>query len=89
MVLTMLMLWIIGLNFAICEPGERVTNQFDQFDMKLGRCEWHKLPVEMQRMYLIFVSDTQQPKNLQSYGGIAATRDTFKTVFQLKEILSF
>ena len=74
--------WVFILNFVIGEFGQRVTDQFEQFGMEFGSCDWHKLSIEMQRMYLIFLSDTQQPKNLQSYGGIFCTRETFKNVFQ-------
>lgn len=72
--------WLIVVSLAICEPGERVTHQFEQFCVEFGRCEWYKLPIEMQRMYLIFLSDTQQPQNICSYGGIVCTRETFKKV---------
>lgn len=66
---------------AICEPGQRVTNQFECFGAEFGRCKWNKLPIEIQRVYLIFLTDTQQPKILQSFGGMhKCTRDTFKQV---------
>ena len=80
-ILSVMIFWVFAFNFAICEPGERVTDQFEQFGEEVERCEWNKLPIEMQRMYLIFLSDTQQPVNIRSYGGILCTRDTFKTVF--------
>lgn len=73
--------WVFFYVFAICEPGERVANQFNEFGMKFERCEWSKLSaIGMQQMYLIFLSDTQHPRNLQTYGGIQCTRDTFKRV---------
>ena len=84
MVLSLALFWIFVLNFAICESGERITHQFDQFHIEIGRCEWNKLPIEMQRMYLIFLSDTQQPVNIRSYGGILCTRETFKKVISIK-----
>lgn len=59
-----------------------MTNQFEQFGLEFGRCEWNNLPIELQRMYLISLSDTQQPKNIQTYSGIMCTRDTFKKVLQ-------
>lgn len=81
MILLILILWIFQLDFVTCESGERVINQFDKFGLEAGQCEWNKLPIKMQRMYLIFLSDVQQPKNFQSYAGIKCTRDTFKQVF--------
>lgn len=73
--------WVFFYVFAICEPGERVAHQFDQFGVEFSRCDWNKLTsIGMQRVYLIFLSDTQQPRNLQTYGGIECTRETFKKV---------
>ena len=80
MILSMLLCWVFFYDSIICESGERVTDQFDQFGQEVERCEWNKLPIEMQRMYLIFLSDTQQPVNIRSYGGIICSRDTFKMV---------
>lgn len=72
--------WIFVLTLAFCDPGQRVTNQFEEFGEELSRCDWYSIPIEIQRIYLIFLSDTQQPKIIQSYGGIACTRDTCKKV---------
>ena len=77
---TILVILTIVFGFVVCESGERVTNQFDMIDDELGRCDWHKLPIKMQKMYLIFRSDTQQSKNITSYGNIVCTRETFKRV---------
>lgn len=79
-ILTMVVLWIFTFILIVCEPGEQVTYQFDQFSVEFHQCKWHKLPIEMQRMYLIALSDMQQAKNIQSYCGIICTRDTFKQV---------
>lgn len=74
--------WVFFYIFMICEPGQRVTDQFQNFGIEFERCEWNKLPSEMQQMFLILLSDTQQPKNLQTYGSIECTRETFKKVFE-------
>lgn len=64
----------------ICEPGEWVAAHFEGFSKKLEQCNWHLLPIDIKRLYLIFLIDTQQPINIQCYGGILCTRDTFKKV---------
>lgn len=71
---------VFGLVFLACEICERVSTQFEMFGEELARCNWHKLSMEMQRVYVIFLKDTQQPANIDSYGGIQCTRITFKTV---------
>lgn len=81
MAMSTVILWIIVFNLVICEAGQRMTDQFDQHHMEFAQCNWNNLLIEMRRMYLIFLSDTQQPENFQSYGGILCTRDTFKKVF--------
>lgn len=81
MVLSMLALWVFALSFILCEFGQRVTDQFEEYSVEFDRCKWNNLPIEMKRMYLVFLSDVQQPKNIQSYGRIVYTRQTFKRVF--------
>lgn len=78
--LLMMTFWVLVFNLAICEPGQKVTDQFDQFDEELNRCKWNELSIGMRRMYLIFLSDAQQSVNIKSYGGIACTRETFRKV---------
>lgn len=80
MILALIVLWIFGFNWAMCGTGERVANQFEQFGVEFNRCEWNKLPIKMQRMYLIFLLEIQQPKILRSFGGIKCTSETFKQV---------
>lgn len=80
-VFMMLAFWIFGVLFLMCELGERVTNQFIMFGEENQQSDWHMLPIKMQRMYLVFLLDTQQPKNTCCYGRISCTRDTFKQVF--------
>lgn len=71
---------VFGLIFLMCEPGERVSTQFQLFDDELVRCNWYKLSIKLRQMYLIFLSDTEQPMNIVSYGGIQCTRETSKNV---------
>ena len=82
MSMSVTLILVFGYNFVICELGERVTDQFDQFGEELAQCEWNELPIEMQRMYLIFLSDTKHRLNIRSYGGIICTRETFKMVIR-------
>ena len=76
----MLAFWVFGLVFVACEFGERMTDQFESYGEELERCDWNLLPIEMQRMYLIFLTDTQQIKTIQCYFGIVCSRETYKKV---------
>lgn len=81
MILSMLILWIFVIILITTEFGERVTFQFERFGVEFEQCKWNNLPIEMQRIYLIFLLDTQQPQNIQSFGGIPCTRKTLEQVF--------
>lgn len=72
--------WGFGIIFIACEYGERMTDHFEKFDEKLGRCDFYKLPIEIQRMYLIFSSDTQQMRTVHCYGGVICSREIYKKV---------
>lgn len=74
------MFWSIAAIAAICECGERVTEQFHLYNDKLNRCKWYCLPLDLQRMLLIFMCDAQQPAFVQGFGSIICTRDAFKAV---------
>lgn len=54
--------------------------QFEIFGKEFDRCDWYALPIELQRIYLISLSDTQQPETIQSFGGIVCSRDSYKKV---------
>lgn len=74
------MLWAFVMIFIFCGQSEQMINEFDAFNQKLGQCTWYLLPPKMQQMYLIFISNTQQPKIIRGYGNILCTHDTFKKV---------
>lgn len=68
------------LSIIICEPAQWVTNNFEQCGDVLEECDWYLLPIELQRLYLIFLLDAQQPVHIQCYGGVVCSRETFKKV---------
>lgn len=39
---------ITSYIFILCEPGARMTNQFDIFSDEVNKCDWHLLPIELQ-----------------------------------------
>lgn len=82
--------------FFNSELGERVTLQFNAFNELLCQSEWYLLPLDVQRMLVIFMMDTEQPAVIQGYGNIECTRASFKKVdifagkqieFDLKKLL--
>lgn len=72
--------WSFIIIFCVCEFGERLTQQFDMFDVTLCECTWYLMPIELQRMLVIVMSNARQPIHMSSYGGIQSTRNSFKQV---------
>lgn len=75
-----LSLWVFGVLFIVCDVGERMICLFGVFGEEVERCDWYRLPIEMQRMYSILLSDTQQSKCITCYGDIQCKRETSKKV---------
>lgn len=76
--------WSFTIIFFYCHFGAMVCNQFSNFDDELCQCHWYLFPVEVQKLLLIFMSDSQQSTYIRGYGGILCTRDSFKNVIFLR-----
>lgn len=63
-----------------CECGERVINQFTEFDKLICECDWYTFPIELQRMLLTFMTSTQQPPIIHGFANAACTRESLKAV---------
>lgn len=74
------MFWSFAMCAFFCECGERVSQQFNQFDDEIHRCHWYALPIQIQKMHLIFMQDTQQPIIIRGYPNIWCSREIFKMV---------
>ena len=72
--------WAFGLIGCFCELGEMVTKLFDKFNVRLYQCDWYLFPIEVQRMLVVFMSDTQQPVFVHASGNIQCIRENFKKV---------
>lgn len=81
--LSVLLCWLAIIMSSLCEPGEMVINAFEGISDEVIQCDWYALSPKLQRMYVIFLSDTQNPKKLLSYGGLACERATLKRVSTL------
>lgn len=75
-----LFFWSFFLVTFFCLIGEMVTNQFAQFHEGMCHSNWYSYSLEMQRLYLIFIADTQHAPAIAGYGNVLCTRETFKKV---------
>lgn len=85
----LILCWGFFSVFFFCECGTILTAKFATFDYELWQCDWYLFPYEMQRILTLFMSNTQNPATLFSYGNFECTRDTFKRVICLFFRLSF
>ena len=74
--------WAFALIACFCEFSHIMSEEFNRFNDELNKSEWYLIPIEMQRIYLIFLLDTQQLTVVCGFGNIFCTRDTFKSVNQ-------
>lgn len=71
---------VLSFVYLLCEPGEMMIGRFAKFEDQLGQFDWYLLPIEVQSLFMVFVSNAQNPIKICSYGGIMCERETAKKV---------
>lgn len=79
---------VFGMIFIACEFNQEVTDKFETFNDKFVECNWYSYDIELQQMFLIFASNTQQPVFIRGYGNLLCTRETYKKVIHFIRILN-
>lgn len=81
--------WSFVFIAVYAEFGQKLTEEFERFHFELNRSNWYQFPIDIQRMLLIVLPNSQQPMTI--HGIISCTRETFKEVgffgFEKKNIL--
>lgn len=72
--------WSFAFLFFICEFADMVNNQFNQFNETVSYCEWYLLSIELQRLIIVLMANTQRQTTIHGYGNIVCTRVAFKKV---------
>lgn len=81
MIFTLIMICTsLGPIFFYCELGEIIGRKCNMFDQELYECEWHAFPIELQKLMLTFMSNTQRGCVFQGCVNTVCTRDSFKSV---------
>lgn len=79
-------LFVVFYSFAchgiLCTFGDLLTHQFNVFNDELCMCNWYLFPIDLQRMLLIFIINTQQPAIIHGFADTVCTRDAFKQVWR-------
>lgn len=72
--------WSFAPIFMYCEFGNAVTDEFESFSDELCQCKWYSLPIELQKMMVVFIEGTQEPIIVRGFCNIVCIRDSFKKV---------
>lgn len=75
--------------FSMCEFGEMVNNRFDLFDDELCECKWYTFPIELQKLLLTFMSNTQREAIIRGIGSTECNREAFKKVTSFVDVARF
>lgn len=78
--LCMTIFWAFAFIFFVCEFGEMCRNEFDMFNDAIGYCKWYSLPMEIQRMIVILMANSQRSTTIHGCGNISCTRIACKKV---------
>ena len=58
--------------FIACDLCQRVTNEFDQINLRIGQFHWYLFPNELKRILPIMISVAQQPVQLELFKFISS-----------------
>lgn len=73
-------LYAFGVVMIICELGQRLADAFEQINDEINKFDWYLFPPQVQRLLPIIMIATQQEVELECFGSISGTRETFKRV---------
>lgn len=82
----MLFVWIFSgfgalmLIFICCEFGQRFSNAYDELNDAVNRMDWYLIPIDLHRILLIVMINTQKPLDVNFFGSISCSREQFKRV---------
>lgn len=68
-----------------CLLGRMVTEQFAQMPNHLFQSRWYILPVDVQKYFILMLTNTQQPVFFDGFGMFVLNLETFSAV-QIKII---
>lgn len=72
--------YAFGMVLHACELGERSSDAFDEIVEKIYQLEWYSFVKEMRQMLPLIINVAQQPVEIECFGTISCSRETFKKV---------
>lgn len=62
------------------EFGGVATDRFDKFHIELCQFKWYLMPVEIQRIHLMFMLNVRTSAKIKGYANVFCTREMYKSV---------
>lgn len=72
--------YAFGMALICCELGERFSNCYSEIPEKICQFEWYLFTPELQKILPIMMIVAQQPVEIECFGSISCSRETFKKV---------
>lgn len=77
-----------ALLFLFCEFGKRIIDASNKFGDELLMCDWYVFPTSIQKTLPLAMIGLQKPFILCGFGNIQCTRESFKFVSVICELLN-
>lgn len=78
-----------GFVFVICEVCQRVSLAFDDLNDRVFEFDWYLFPAIVKKMLPTIMLFAQQPIIFQCFGSFSCSREAFKQVSSLIELIFF
>lgn len=77
--------YAFGSVFIACELCEQTSKLFIEIDDIMCQLDWYHFPYEVQKMLPTILIMTQKPFEIECFGDITCSRDTFKKVSLIRK----
>lgn len=74
--------YAVCIVFVTCERGEQFTITYGELENVIKEFDWYLFSIEIQRLLPIILLGAQQPIELQCFGSLSTSRESFKKVRQ-------
>lgn len=72
--------YAFGTLLISCDLGERLSNSYSGIMKKIEQFEWYLFAIELQKILPIIMIAAQQPVEIECFGSISCSHETFKKV---------
>lgn len=70
----------LAVLFILCYLGKIATDSFSNIPDEVYEVNWYKLPVELQKYFILMIANMQQPQYYHGFDVLVLNLETFTTV---------